>query len=75
MFNLFQLFKSLIPQEPVQIGTVSAVIDGVATVELPGGGLLYARGDASVGVGQRVFVRGGVIESPAPALTYVEAEA
>ena len=72
MFNLFQIFKSLIPQEPVQIGTVIALVDGVATVELPGGGLLYARGQASVG--QRVFVRGAVIEGQAPALTYVEAE-
>ena len=72
MFNLFQLFKSLIPQEPVQIGTVIAFSGGVARVELPGGGLLYARGQASVG--QRVFVRGAAIEGQAPALTYVEAE-
>lgn len=72
MFNLFALFKSLIPQPLLYVGTVSAVAGGVATVELPGGGVLYARGDA--GVGQRVFVRGGVIESPAPALTYVEAQ-
>ena len=56
----------------MQIGTVITFSGGVARIELPGGGLLYARGQASVG--QRVFVRGAVIEGQAPALTYVEAE-
>ena len=43
------------------------------TVTLPGGGVIHARGQATLG--QRVFIRDGVIEGPAPALTYVEGEA
>ena len=46
--------------------------NGVATVDLPGGGRLQARGDAQAG--QRVFVRNGVIEGEAPNLTYTEGE-
>ena len=42
---------------------------GVATVQLPGGATLRARGDAAVA--DVVFVRDGVIEGPAPALTLV----
>ena len=37
---------------------------GVATVQLPGGATLRARGDAAVA--DVVFVRDGVIEGPAP---------
>ena len=39
---------------------------GVALVVLPGGGLIRARGNATVG--QNVFVRDDVIESVAPTL-------
>ena len=49
------------------------VSGGVATITLPGGGVLQARGEATAG--QRVFVRDGVIEGEAPTLTYVEGEA
>jgi hypothetical protein len=49
----------------------TAVAGQLCTVQLPGGGVLQARGDAAVG--DRVFVRDGLIEGPAPALTYVEA--
>ena len=48
-------------------GEVKAVDAGVATIMLPGGGVIQARGQATVG--QRVFVRDGVIEGPAPDLT------
>lgn len=70
--NLFAEFMSLQPSRPLQVGDVVAVAGDVATVELPGGGLLQARGQAPVG--QRVFVRDGAIEGAAPALTYVEAQ-
>ena len=38
-------------------------------MQLPGGGVLQARGDAAVS--DRVFVRDGVIEGLAPALAIV----
>ncbi len=66
MLNLFAEFARLIPSAPLQIGTVIVFDAGMATVELIGGGWVTARGDATVG--QRVFVRDGVIEGTAPAL-------
>ena len=73
MPNIYRQFLDLLPKRPLQIGEVAAVDAGVATITLPGGGVIQARGQATVG--QRVFVRGGVIEGPAPSLTYVEGEA
>lgn len=67
MHNLYQQFRSLLPDPPLQVGTVIATNGGVATVQMPGGGLLKARGTALVS--QKVFVRDGVIEAIAPNLT------
>lgn len=67
MHNLYQQFRALLPDPPLQVGTVIAVIGGVVTVQMPGGGLLKARGDAFVG--QKVFVRDAVVEAIAPNLT------
>ena len=67
MHNLYQQFRSLLPDPPLQVGTVLATNGGVATVQMPGGGLLKARGTALVG--QKVFVRDGVVEAVAPNLT------
>ena len=67
MHNLYQQFRALLPDLPLQVGTVIAVSGGVVTVQMPGGGLLKARGDALVG--QKVFVRDAVVEAIAPNLT------
>lgn len=64
--NLFTLFRRLLPSYPLQAGVVQSISGGTATVEMPGGGLLTARG--AVSVGQHVFVRNGVIEAVAPDL-------
>jgi hypothetical protein len=66
MTNIYRTFLNLLPARPLQVGTVLAIADGVATIELPGGGRLQARGAATGG--QRVFVRDGVIEGAAPNL-------
>jgi hypothetical protein len=66
MRNPFKQLIDLLPQHPLQVGTVTAYADGVATVELPGGGTVQGRGEASVG--DHVFVRDDVIEGPAPVL-------
>lgn len=66
MSNIYRTFLALLPPRPLQVGTVLAIADGVATTELPGGGRLQARGAATVG--QRVFIRDGVIEGNAPNL-------
>ena len=73
MPNAYREFMALMPDQPLEVGEVTAIAGGVATVTLPGGGVIQACGTATVG--QRVFVRNGAIEGPAPALTYVEGEA
>lgn len=66
MSNAFKILKSLIPEPPLLIGTVTAVDDGNVTVELPDGGTLSVRGEAAID--DKVFIRGGAIEGPAPDL-------
>lgn len=44
-----------------------AIDPEVLTVQLPGGGVVRARGSADAG--QRVFVRDGVVQAIAPSLT------
>lgn len=73
MPNIYRQFLDLLPKRPLEVGDVTAINAGLATITLPGGGVMQARGQATMG--QRVFVRDGVIEGPAPALTYVEGEA
>lgn len=66
MRNLYREFLDLIPDPALQVGTVQSIVNNIATVALPGGGTIKARGEATVG--QTVFVRGGVIEGQAPSL-------
>lgn len=67
--NLYRAFLDLLPPRPLQIGEVTSIDGDVATVELPGGGMLTVRGGATVG--QKVFIRDGVIEGEAPDMTVV----
>ena len=66
MPNIYKQFMDLQSPKPLEVGTVAFVVNGVATIEMPGGGRLQARGAAQAG--QRVFVRDGVIEGAAPSL-------
>ena len=66
MHNVYEQFKQLLSDPPLQIGTVSELGTGVVTVQLPGGGTVRARGIANLGA--RVFVRDGVLEAVAPNL-------
>lgn len=64
--NPYKVLLDLIGNPPLQVGTVTLIANGLATVELPDGGTLQARGNTVPG--QTVFVRDGVIEGEAPAL-------
>ena len=66
MHNLYEQFRQLIPDPPLQAGTVIDVGSGVVTVVLPGGGRIKARGSAALG--QKVFVRDDAVEGIAPSL-------
>ncbi|MFZ6675369.1 hypothetical protein [Undibacterium sp. Xuan67W] len=67
MSNLYRLFKDLIPEAPLLVGTVAAVLSGHCLITLPGGGQVTGRGVGTLG--QTVFVRDEVIEGDAPNLT------
>lgn len=74
--NVFAQFLRLLPQTPTYVGTVTSTTGSGsatwATVQVAGSGLLHARGECAVG--QRVFVRDGVVQGQAPVLTYAEAQ-
>lgn len=72
MSNAFADLIAVLPQERRHVGEVIAIENGVATIELPGGGILRARGTAAVG--NFVFVRGGAIEAVTQAFSVVPIE-
>lgn len=72
MPNLYAEFKRLIPDAPLLVGVIIATDAGGATIELPDGATLRARGEGAVN--QTVFIRDGMIEGPAPTLGVVEIE-
>jgi hypothetical protein len=73
MGNPYEQFRRLIPDPPLQAGTVIEAGAGVVTVRLPGGGgRVKARGSAAVG--QNVSVRDGVVEAVAAGLAVVVIE-
>lgn len=67
MHNVYEQFRQLLPSSPLQVGVVTEIGAGVVSVRLPGGGMSRARGSAAMG--QKVFVRDGVLEAIAPDLT------
>jgi hypothetical protein len=67
--NAYAMFRSLLKEPRLSIGTVVLIENGEASISLPGGGVTRARGDATVG--QKVFVRNRVIEGAAPNLPIV----
>lgn len=66
MHNPYEQFRRLLPAAPLQVGTVIEVGVGVVSIQLPGGGIIQARGTAAIG--QPVFVRDNVVEASAPSL-------
>lgn len=73
--NLYRQLRSLLPEPPLLVATVLSIDTdlGTSLVQFPGGGQQTVRGTA-VAVGLGAFVRNGVVEGEAPALTYLEVE-
>lgn len=71
--NLYKRLKSLLPDAPVMTGQVGSVFaDGTALVALDGGGgQLRVRNPLGTESGARVYVQGGAVTGPAPAMPYV----
>jgi hypothetical protein len=72
MPNLYKQFRDLIPEPPLLVGTVTSLQTGYAVITLPDGSEVNARGSAVIG--NKVFVRDGVIEGTAPNLSVVVIE-
>lgn len=71
--NVYRALRALLPEPALLVATVATVnADGTRTVTFPGGGTQRVRGEAVVS--DQVFVRDGVIEGPAPALTALTIE-
>lgn len=68
--NLYRALRELLPEAPLQVATVTAVhtSTGDSTVTWPGGSLQRVRG-VNVAAGRLAFIRNGVVEGAAPALT------
>lgn len=68
--NLYRALRELLPEAPLQVATVVEVhlATGESTVSWPGGNQQRVRG-TTVAATKQAFVRNGVIEGAAPALT------
>ena len=68
--NLYRALMDLLPEAPLQVATVASINPsaGTSTVTWPGGSQQTVRG-VSVAIAGHAFVRNGVIEGAAPALT------
>lgn len=69
--NPYRQLLELLPSNPLNAGTVTAVhSDSTVTVEYPGGGVQRVRAEGYA-VSDTVFVQGGEVRGPAPALTAI----
>ena len=68
--NLYRALRDLLPEPALLVAAVVAIQadEGTSTVEYPDGGQQRVRGIGST-IASQVFVRNGVIEGAAPALT------
>ena len=73
--NLYRALRDLLPDAPLQVATVASVNTsaGTSTATWPGGSQQTVRG-VNVAAGAKAFVRDGVIEGAAPALTFLTIE-
>ncbi|MEW6487663.1 MAG: hypothetical protein AB1578_07085 [Thermodesulfobacteriota bacterium] len=73
--NLLRRLQALVPATaPLLVGEVlSHNLDGTSTLQAPDGAVYRARGQ-DVAVGLKAWVRGGVVEGEAPALTGYDVE-
>lgn len=71
-WNPYNRLTRLIAGPPTDVGEVLSVTADGVIIGLIGGAQIRAKGEATVG--DVVYVRAGVIEGPAPALTGIEIE-
>lgn len=70
--NLYRQFLELLPKQPTLAGEITAIQgDGRAVILLPGGGYILAPAEGRQ-VGEKVFVKDGVITGQAPDLPIMD---
>ena len=72
--NLWQLFKGMTEQGAKQLATVIGVSGSNYDVTMQGGNNITVISDAVYAIGDKVFIRDGVIVSIAPDLPFTEIE-
>ncbi|MBS0352719.1 MAG: hypothetical protein JSR83_02305 [Proteobacteria bacterium] len=71
MANIYKSLLSILPSNPLLVGTVVAATGDELRISLPDGSLASAKGNFNVG--DFVFFRpGGVVEGMAPTLDFIE---
>jgi hypothetical protein len=73
MANLWKQFRDLLPNDPLQVGSVIAASDTEVTVEKADGSRLKVRG-SDYAIGSQVYFRAGAIEGEAPDLPVIHIE-
>lgn len=69
MGNFWQQFKDLLPQEPKLVGTITANYgNSMYGVSLVGGGSVQAMSNTDRSIGDKVYIKGKVIDGKAPDL-------
>lgn len=72
MANLWDMFRDITAESPTLIGTVlSHTPDGYSMIEMPGGGIIKAKG-TSVDVGKKAFIKNAEVTAEAPDLQSFE---
>ncbi|WP_252177183.1 hypothetical protein [Endozoicomonas sp. 4G] len=72
--NIWQQFKSLIPEGSKVIATITALNgNGTSQAQLRDGSVVTVKGEF-VGVGQKAFIQGGEVKGAAPDLVEYEVE-
>ena len=66
--NPYKLLLELIPQTPLLIGVVRSIANGIATIDIRGGGVVKARCNDSIKVADNVFIKDNLVEGKAPNL-------
>lgn len=71
MPNLYRQFLDLVPRDALLVGEVTNHnSDGTSLIQLPGGGIIRARGQG-VAVGLKAFIQAGEVKGEAPELADV----
>jgi len=68
--NVWTAFNSLMPRDPLLVGGIASTDGNVSVINLLDGGVVSVRGTGTIG--NKVYIRAGRIEGPAPTMAQNE---